>query len=167
MKALRIVIAVLVVTMSAVYGARVVYPRVPCNLAKEQISAELTAIRDDPEYRRIPAARELARECRTCLEKYPNDYHLQFLMGMVERQLGQAENAQESLTRAIELNARPEFYTNLGVVQLENGEAEEARRNILTAGLFSLRRIESVSEPLHGEVIAAVQNRYAQLRAKR
>jgi tetratricopeptide (TPR) repeat protein len=164
MKWLRTLVALLAVASSAASAWRLVLPRYGCNRDKGIVNSWTIRLSSGPaDYERTTKAQELAEMCRVCLEHFPNDYELHYLLAANEAFLGDDEGAERSYRRSIALNERPESLANLAVLQLVQGRTEEARGNLYHAALFNMAVVALVSEPLRSDVTNAVIDRHKRL----
>ncbi len=164
MKWLRTFLALLVVVASLTAAWRLVIPRYGCNRDKAIVNAWTIRLSRGPaDYERTTKARELVEMCRRCLERFPNDNEFHLLLASNLLFVGDMEGAEQSFLRSIALNERPEAFAYLGVMQLEQGRTEEARKNLYHGALFNMTVVEAVSEPLRTEVAVAVITRHKRL----
>lgn len=167
MKWVRPIVALFVIAASGGAALRLVIPRYRCNADKAIANASTILVQEElAGYERMAKAREVAEICRRCLERVPNDYEFLNLLASNEEVLGDHEHAEKSYQRSISLNARPESYAYLGLIQLERGRVDEARRNLYYGALFNLSVVELISEPLRSEVAKAVLDRHKKLNSK-
>jgi tetratricopeptide (TPR) repeat protein len=167
MKWLRTIVALCVIAASGGVALRLVIPRFRCNTEKAIADAATILVQEELSgYERTSKAREIAQTCRRCLELFPEDYEFLNLLAANEEVLGDHERAEKSYQRSIALNARPETYAYLGMVQLERGRVDEARKNLIYGALFNLSVVELISEPLRSEVAKAVLDRHQRLNSK-
>jgi tetratricopeptide (TPR) repeat protein len=151
MKWLRGFLALLIIAVSAAAAWCLVLPRYGCNRDKAIVNSwTIRLSRGSDEYARTVKARELAELCRRCLDRFPNDYEFHLLLGSNEGFLGDPDQAEQSFRRSIALNARPEAYAYLGVLLLEQGRTEEAKKTLYQGALFNLTvpRLRESARPL-------------------
>jgi tetratricopeptide (TPR) repeat protein len=167
MKWLRTIVAVCVIAASGSAALRLVIPRFRCNNDKAIAYEATTRLREElAGYERTSKARGVAEICRRCLQLFPEDYEFLNLLALNEEALGDHERAEKTFQRSIALNARPETYGYLGMVQLERGRVDDARKNLYYGALFNLSVVEMVSEPLRSEVAKEVLDRHQRLNSK-
>jgi tetratricopeptide (TPR) repeat protein len=167
MKWLRTIVALCVIAASGGAAFRLVIPRFRCNNDKAIAAAANTLVQEElAGYERTAKAREVAEICRRCLELFPEDYEFLNLLAANEEVLGDHERAEKNYQRSLALNARPETYGYLAMIQLERGRVDEARKNLYYGALFNLSVVELISEPLRSEVAKAVLDRHQKLNSK-
>ncbi|HKR62493.1 MAG TPA: hypothetical protein VJZ00_02075 [Thermoanaerobaculia bacterium] len=164
MKALRAFVALLAIASAAAAAWKLVLPRYDCNHQKAIVNSWTVRLdRETDETVRIEKAREMIEICRRCLEQFPDDYELYLLLGSNETFLREYDDAEQSFRRSLALSERPETYAYLALAQLEEGKADEARKNLYRAALFNLSVVELVSEPMRSELAQAVTDRHRRL----
>jgi tetratricopeptide (TPR) repeat protein len=165
MKAIKAIVALLLVGVSAFVAMRIVIPPLRCNIEKARVNAA-TVLPDRARntYRQIRRARALAATCLRCLEVLPNDSEFRTLLASNQRMLGQYDEAERNYRRSLELNERAETYAFLALLQLDRGRLEEARQNLYHACLFDMSVVELVSSPTREEIYEAVMRRHMKLR---
>jgi tetratricopeptide (TPR) repeat protein len=164
-KALRVLLALLVVVAVAAAIVVRIVPRVECNREKGRMNREVRRFGDiGDEYVRVTRARNNVRVCQRCLALYPEDYQLHMLLGANLRVLGNAEEALQSYQRALALTERPEIYAQIGELEVERGNVAAGHAALLRAGLFHVMWLESVEEPMRGELFREVMARHDRLR---
>jgi tetratricopeptide (TPR) repeat protein len=167
-RALRSILALLVVAAALALIARGVLPRIGCNLEKGRINREVRSFdRSGDEQTRMAQARVNIAACRRCLDIYPEDFQLHMLMGANLRILDYSEEALQSYRRALEIAQRPEIYAQMAEIEIERGNPDAARALLRTAALFDIRFVEMVDEPMRGEVRAEVLARHRRLQETR
>jgi tetratricopeptide (TPR) repeat protein len=165
MKALRVVLALLVVVAVTAAIALRIAPRIGCNREKGRINREVRRFSDlGDEYLRLRRARNNIAACQRCLALYPEDYQLHALLGANLRILGQPEEAVRSYERALALTERPELYSQIGEIEIERGNVAAARAALLRAGTLNVMWLETVEQPLRGELYDEVLARHDRLR---
>jgi tetratricopeptide (TPR) repeat protein len=166
MKALRILLALLLLSVTVAAITRQLVPRVRCNLMKGQVNRDVRRFaRSGYEYDRIVRARRNLQRCNECLAKFPEDHQLYLLRGANLRMLGSYDEAVHSFEQALALVERPEIYAQLGELEIERGNVEAARRALLRAATFNIMYVETVDEPMRTEIYKQVYDRIERLRA--
>lgn len=166
MKTLRILLALLLTMTTIAFITRAAAPRIRCNLAKGEINRSVRRFdRIGNEYERIVRARRNVAKCQECLAIFPQDYQLHMLRAANLRILGSYDEAVRTFEYALTLTERPEIYAQIGELEIERGNIEAARRALLKAATFNLTYVETVDEPLRGEIYEAVLARYNRVRA--
>lgn len=164
MKWLSWILMILVVSVTAAVLQRIVLPQLDCNREKAIVNAEAARLRSVPSsHIRNTELVKLRDRCRRCLSSFPNDYQFEMLHGYIERLLGNTESAERSLRRSLSLCERPETLAYLGLLQLESGRTEDARKTLFRAAIFNLGVVAFISEPLKTEITVAVEDRRQQL----
>lgn len=167
MKAIRVFLALMLAAAATAVLVRVAIPRLECNLAKGRINRDVRRFaRSGDEYERVTSARKNVARCRQCLASFPQDHHWHMLLGANLRILGDREEAIRSYQRALALTERPEIYAEIAGLEIERGNIEAARAALMKAATVHTLYLESVSDPLRSEVLAAVLARYERLQAK-
>ena len=165
MKALKAVLALLLVAAGAVTEYRIVLPAIHCNEIKGRANSALR-IRDrvPNSYEQIELARRMAAECARCIESFPNDAEFRTLLASNQHALGMLDEAEHNYRLALDLNERAETYAYLALLQLDQGRLDEARQNLVHACLFDISLVDLVSSPMKEEVYEAVMKRHEKLR---
>jgi tetratricopeptide (TPR) repeat protein len=164
-KALRVVLALLVLVAVAAAIVERIAPRVACNREKGRMNREVRRFGDmGDEYVRVTRARNNVRVCQQCLALYPEDYQLHMLLAANLRVLGNTDEALRSYARALAMTERPEIYAQIGEIEVARGNVAAARAALLRAGLFNVMWLETVEEPLRGELFREVMARHERLR---
>ncbi|MDP9192366.1 MAG: hypothetical protein M3P06_11765 [Acidobacteriota bacterium] len=168
MRALRSVLALLVVIAAIALIVRGVVPRIECNREKGRINREVRrfARTGDEQVRRTQAGNNIA-SCRRCLAIYPEDFHLHMLMGANLHILGSSVEALKSYERARAIAERPEIYAQMAEIEVERGNLDTARNLLRTAAMFDLRYAGVLDQPIRGEVEAEVLARHKRLGSAR
>lgn len=168
MRALRAVVALLLVVASAGVAIRIVLPAIRCNEEKGRVNAA-TMVRDRARnsYEQTRTAQRMAAACIRCLESFPNDAEFRMLLASNQHVLGIHDEAERNYRRALELNDRAETYAFLALLQLDLGRVEEARQNLYHACLFDISLVELVSSPMREEIYETVMQRHEKLRGGR
>jgi tetratricopeptide (TPR) repeat protein len=167
LKALRIAVALLAITASAIAAIRIAIPPWLCNLEKSRVNAAtILADRARSSYEQSRRAYEMVQICETCLKRIPNDSEFRMLLGKNQHLLGKYDIAELNYRRALELTERPETYANLALLQLDRGQLEEARKSLHHAATFDMSYVEWVSQPMRQEIYHAVLRRHRQLGAQ-
>ncbi len=168
MRVLRSLLAVFVTIAAMALIVRGILPRIECNREKGRINREVRRFgRSGDESARTAKANRNVVSCRRCLAIYPEDFQLHMLMAANLRILGNAEEALQSYERARAIAERPEIYSQMAEIEIERGNLETARRLLLRAAMFNVMFVETVDEPLRGEIRAEVLARHERLRAAR
>lgn len=166
MKALRALLALLLVAAVIAAIVTTMVPRIQCNLAKGRINREVRRIaRSGDEYERRTLARRNVEVCRRFLAIFPEDHQLHMLLGANLRILGSLDEAVRSFQRALALTERPEIYAQIGELEIERGNIEAGRAAVTKAATFHMVYLGTVDEPLRSEINNAVMARYDRLRA--
>lgn len=164
MKAVRWLLALLLIAASIAVIERRVLPRLQCNRDKARIQAEAKEFENTgDEYLRTTRARRNIEACRRCVERVPAEYEMWFLLGVNQRVLQQHDEALRSFRQALALNERPETYAEIAVLELERGNVAEARALLVKASMFNMTFSEYVSDPLRREIYAEVTRKQQQL----
>jgi tetratricopeptide (TPR) repeat protein len=165
MRALKVVVALLLVMVSATVAFRVVLPTIRCNAEKARVNTAMM-IRDRARssYDQTRRARRNAAACLRCLESFPNDAEFRMLLAANQHVIGIHDEAERNYRRALELNDRAETYAFLALLQLDLGRVEEARQNLYHACIFDISLVELVSSPMREEIYEAVMQRHEKLR---
>jgi tetratricopeptide (TPR) repeat protein len=168
MRVLRSLLSLLVTIAAMALIVRGILPRIDCNREKGRINREVRRFeRSGDESARTARASNNVAACRRCLAIYPEDFQLHMLMAANLRILGNGEEALQSYERARAIAERPEIYAQMAEIEIERGNLETARRLLVKAATFHLRFVETVDEPLRGEIQAEVLARHERLRAAR
>jgi len=168
MRVLRSLLAGFVTIAAIALIARGILPRIECNREKGRINREVRQFgRSGDENARTAQASNNVAACRRCLTIYPEDFQLHILMASNLRILGNDEEALQSYERARAIAERPEIYAQMAEIEIERGNLETARRLLVRAAMFDVRFVETVDEPLRGEVLAEVLARHERLLAAR
>jgi tetratricopeptide (TPR) repeat protein len=166
MKALRALVALLLLGAAGFAIAKGMVPRLECNLAKGRINRDVRRFaRTGNEYERVERARRNVDECRRWIEIFPGDHQLYMLLGANLRVLGNLDGAVESFRQALALVQRPEIYSQIGELEIERGNIDAGRAAVLKAATFHMLYVEIVDEPLRSEIYNAVMERYQRLHA--
>ena len=166
MRALRSLLALLVLIAAIALILRGVVPRIECNREKGRINREVRRFaRSGDEQTLMAQARRNIHSCRRCLIAYPEDFQLHMLMGANLRVLGNAEEALQSYQRALAIAERPEIYAQMAEIEVERGNLDATRDLLRKAAMFDIRYAGVVDQPLRGEIEAAVLARHEKLRA--
>lgn len=165
MKALKAIVALLLVGVCTLVALRVVLPPLRCNRVKARVNAStILPDRARNTYRQIRRARSLEAACLRCLEVLPNDADFLALLASNQRMLGLYDEAERNYRRSLALNERAETYAYLALLQIDRGRLEEARANMYRACLFDITQSELVSSPMREEIYEAVMARHTKLR---
>jgi tetratricopeptide (TPR) repeat protein len=165
MKALRVFVAALLATAVVVVITRSLVPRMHCNVVKGEVNRDVRRFsRIGYEYDRVALARRNLAKLDPCIERFPEDYQLFILRGANLRVLGSPEEAVEAFQHALTLTERPEIYAQIGEIEVERGNIEAARLALTKAATFNVAFVETVDQPLRGEIYAAVLARHRRLR---
>jgi tetratricopeptide (TPR) repeat protein len=164
MKAVRWLLALLLVAATIAVIERRVLPRLQCNRDKARIQAEAKEFENTgDEYLRTTRARRNIEACRRCVERVPADYEMWFLLGVNQRVLQLHDEALRSFRQALALNERPETYAEIALLELERGNVDEARALLVKAAMFNMMFSEYVSNPLRREIYVEVLRKQKQL----
>lgn len=168
MRVLRSLLAGVVMIAAIALIVRGILPRIECNREKGRINREVRRFgRSGDENARTAQASNNVVSCRRCLTIYPEDFQLHMLMAANLRILGNDEEALQSYARAQAIAARPEINAQMAEIEIERGNLDTARKLLLRAAMFDVRFVETVDEPLRGEILAEVLARHERLRAAR
>jgi O-antigen ligase len=158
-----VAVAAIAVTCLAAY--RVGWMRYRTEVVKKR--AEERLYRDySSDYERLRVARAVTSELAPYFENDPADYQTLFMMATAADNLKRKGQALTMYERALSLNQRPEIYANIAVLQLELGRADAARDNMMRAAIFNVLYVEQVADPLRGEIIVAVHDRFKRLQER-
>jgi hypothetical protein len=168
MRVLRSLLAVLVTIAAIALIVRGILPRIECNREKGRINREVRRFggSGDENARTAQASTNVAA-CRRCLMIYPEDFQLHMLMAANLRILGSDDEALQSYERARAIAERPEIYSQMAEIEIERGNLETARRLLVSAAMFNVMFVDTVDEPMRGEILAEVLARHDRLRAAR
>jgi cytochrome c-type biogenesis protein CcmH/NrfG len=168
MRVLRSLLAVVVTIAAIALIAGGILPLIECNREKGRVHREVRRLgRSGDENARTAQASNNVAACRRCLAIYPGDFQLHMLMAANLRILGNDEEALQSYERARAIAERPEIYAQMAEIEIERGNLDTARSLLLSAAMFNVRLVETVDEPLRGEIQAEVLARHERLRAAR
>lgn len=164
MRILKIAVAAAACAAAVLVIARGIVPRYQCSAEKKRSELWMRGARDASLDQRMTVARAAIPRLMHCVETDPSDYEAMFLLGVAQMEAEQKEAAVRTFQAALAVNERPETYTRLGLLQLELGDAEEARRNLLRAAYFNLHLMEGALSPdLAWELSYAAQQRRKRL----
>jgi len=168
MRVLRSLLAVVVTIAAIALIVRGILPRIECNREKGRINREVRRFgRSGDENARAAQASHNVTSCRRCLAIFPEDFQMHMLMAANLRILGNSEEALASYERARAIAERPEIDAQMAEIEIDRGNLDAARRLLLSAAMFNVRFVETVDEPLRGEILAEVLARHERLRAAR
>jgi tetratricopeptide (TPR) repeat protein len=168
MRALRFVLALLVVAAAILLIVRGILPRIECNRDKGRMNRDVRrAARTGDENERTSRAAANVIACRRCLEIYPEDFQLHMLLAASLRILGDPDAALASYERALAITERPEIYAQMGEIEIERGNVEAARKLLTKAAMFNTSFLEVVDEPMRSEIAGEVLMRHEHLRTAR
>jgi tetratricopeptide (TPR) repeat protein len=167
MRVIRIAVAAALCAVVALAIARNIVPRYQCSVEKKRTEAWLATVSESrsPD-RRIAVARQAIPRLLQCVERDPSDYEALFLLGVARREAEQQEAALQAFSSSLALNERPETYTSVALLQLERGQAEEARHNLRQAAYFHLDIVDHVDHAMRVELTEAAEARQARLKAR-
>lgn len=168
MHVVRMALAIAVLCVAAWTLFRVPWTLQSCNIEKrraEQFIERSTTIASD--FARQAAAVRAAERMERCAAALPNDWQCHYLAGSLHRAAARKPAAMASYRAALALEERPEIYYVISVLQLENGETEEALRNAEKATTFNVNFADSYAPPLRNELWEKVRERKRLLKAKR
>ncbi len=164
MRALRTLLALLVILASLALIVRGVIPRIECNREKGPMNRQVRRFARSGDEQRMEQARNNIAICRRCLALYPEDFQFHLLMGANLRILGNYDEALQSFERALVIAERPEVYAQMAEIEIERGRPDTARQYLRNAAMFDLRYAAVVDQPLRGEIEAEVLARHERLR---
>jgi tetratricopeptide (TPR) repeat protein len=168
MRVLRSLLAVVVTIAAIALIVRGILPRIECNREKGRINRQVRQFgRSGDENTRTAQASNNVAACRRCLAIYPEDFQLHMLVAANLRVLGNDEEALQSYEQARAIAERPEIYAQMAEIEIERGNLDAARRLLVSAATFNVMFVETVDEPLRGEIRAEVLARQDRLRAAR
>jgi hypothetical protein len=165
MRAIKALLALLLVATCALVAVRIVLPPYRCNEVKARANAAVI-VRDRARNseEQIRRARRLAEECERCLRDLPNDAELMMLLAANQHVLGLTIEAEQNYHHALALNERAETYAFLALLQLDQGRIDEAKKNLTHACTFDISLVELVSSPMREEIYETVMQRHEKLR---
>jgi len=163
----RMALAVLAVAASVFAAYHWCWRRYRCEVVKEESAARVKSAYQYPVAMRIEIARAVIPSLRQCADYDPGDFRAPFLLGSAAAAAEQNEMALSNYESALRLNERPEIYANIGLLQLELGRAEDARRNLTRAAIFNTAILASISEPLQSQLYAVARERKERLLRER
>jgi hypothetical protein len=167
MKVAKGFLTVALTAVCVLAAAKLVLPRVRCNLEAGRINAELRALRNNPvERARYTRAQSNIVICEKCMAQFPDDYKYIMLQAANHDILDHREDALRLYRRALEIEQRPEIYAYIGSLQIERGDVAAGRATLLHAATFNLNVTLVVDEPLRSEIHRAVMARHEALRQR-
>ena len=168
MRLLKIAIAAALCVVVALVIQRRIFARYQCSAEKKRTELWLeTASESGPSERANAVARGAVPRLMRCVESDPSDYEALFLLGRARTLAQQREAALQAYQASLAVNERPETYANVGILQLEAGNAEEARRNLLQAVYFHANIIKDVEGTFGMELYTAAEDRQRRLNAQK
>lgn len=167
MKAVRLLLALLIVAASLLVIAQTLVPRAQCNREKGRIQAEILEFANTgDDYVRIARARRNVEAGRRCIARVPADHEMWFLLGVNQRVLQRSDEALQSFRRALALNERPETYAEIALLELERGNVQLARELLVRAAMFNMTYSEYVSPDLGAEIYLEAERRQKALQRR-
>lgn len=118
-----------------------------CNrLMKPAQARALGALDSRNRVRAALIARDNAVRVDACIHHVPSMLNLYMIAALNRRVVGQYEEAIALYERALTYDRRPEIYFQLGIVQLEAGRREDARRSLDRAVQFDPTILEEIPD---------------------
>lgn len=166
MRILKLAVAAALCLTIALVIQRGIVTRYQCSAEKKRTELWLvTASESGSPERALSVARGAIPRLMRCVESDPSDYEALFLLGQARSAAEQREAALQTFQASLAINERPETYANVGILQLEAGNAEEARRNLLQAVYFHANIITEVEDTFGLELFTAAEERQRRLNA--
>jgi len=162
---LSIAFVIVVVIGAAFLISRIALQPWQCNLTEEEIRTRTSLTYDsvtDPVQTSRNAHQNLAA-LETCLDVAPHDIALYMLAAANQRLIGRDADAATMYRRALQYDRRPELYYNLGVVELQLHQRDEAIADLLTAVSFSRAYLRDLPADVQAEVSDALRRQYPYL----
>jgi tetratricopeptide (TPR) repeat protein len=166
MKAIKALIAVAAFAVALIAVHQLCWMDYVCDVEKNSVGRRLSrAFKEADPAELVAIGRAMLIRLRPCLERDPFDYQLLVTNGIAADAAGQKDLAMQMYRSALALNERPEILANMAELQFENGQPDEARRNLLRAASFHIAYVMKVSEPMRSELVEEVKARKERLLA--
>jgi tetratricopeptide (TPR) repeat protein len=159
MRAVKVFAVALLIPLAAYAIHSLCWRPYQCEVVKQAAQRDLFAIFNLPQTLRVVTkARSRIGELQRCLAVSPTDVDLYMTVAGLDRVLGRFDHASEMYSTALTYDRRPELYLNLGLLQLERNQRDEAFPNLIRAVLFNIDFINEIPNlDDRAAVLAAVQ----------
>jgi tetratricopeptide (TPR) repeat protein len=166
-RSIKLVAALSACIAVALVIQRELVPRYACNAEKKRTELWLDTARESgsPE-RQLAVARAAIPRLTRCAEFDPGDYEALFLLGVARYDAGQKEAALNAYAASLAVNERPETYTNIGSIQLEQGKLDAARQNLFRAMHFHANVVIHFDPLMRHELQTEFDARQARLKKR-
>jgi tetratricopeptide (TPR) repeat protein len=145
MRALKIIAIAAVALAAAKAIAVMCWAPYRCDIVKYDAQRMLFSIYDMPRtFRIITLTRSRIPPLQECLQVSPTDADMYMTVAALHRIMGRFDDAMEMYRSALRFEQRPELYLNLGLMQLESGDREQAMPNLTKACLFNVDFINEI-----------------------